>query len=91
MKYEDLNSTSVEELIEAHDAKDHYTTYGTAYYLDELRHREQMAVLNEMARHIEIMAMHSLYQWERQVRGSEPCIEPLTSYLADDRNKVFRR
>ena len=91
MKYEDLKSASEEELIEAHDAKDRYTTYGTAYYLDELRHREQMAVLKEMARHLEIIAMHSLYQWERQAHGSEPREEPLKSYLADDRNKVFRR
>ena len=91
MKYEDLKSASVGELIEAHDAKDRHTVYGTAYYLDELRHREKMAVLREMARHIEIMAMHSLDQWERHALGSEPHEEPLKSYLADERNKGLRR
>ena len=91
MKYKDLKSASVEELIEAHDSKDPYTSYGTSYYLDELRHRERMTVLKELARHMEIIAMHSLYEWERHVHGFESRKEPLTSYLADERNKVFRR
>lgn len=58
MKYKDLKSASEDELIEAHDEKDRYTTYGTAYYVDELRHREQMAVLKEIARHLEIIAKY---------------------------------
>ncbi|MDE0127887.1 MAG: hypothetical protein OXN97_25245 [Bryobacterales bacterium] len=49
MKYQDLRSATSEELVDHHDAKDRHTVYGTAYYLDELRHREKMAVLHKIA------------------------------------------
>ena len=66
MKYQDLRSASAEELIDHHDAKDKHTVYGTAYYLDELRHREKMTVLHEIASSLSVLEDYIVWKWCRE-------------------------
>lgn len=50
--YEELTSLTKEELIERHDSGVQRVVVGISHYEAELRHRETMEVLNEIAKGI---------------------------------------
>lgn len=51
--YSNLKKLSREELIEQYDKEAQRTVTGTSYYLDELRHREMMDLLERVLRLLE--------------------------------------
>ena len=91
MKYEDLKKSSVKELVEAHDAQDRYTSYGTAHYLDELRHREILKAVNVagsgifrslsfIARCTGLVSMYFLKKWRHESYGAGTIEAPPEEY-----------
>ena len=64
-KYHNLKKMSREELIERYDEESRSTVVGTSYYLDELRHRDKIELLEKGVRHLEAIVRYCAARLEK--------------------------